>query len=163
MIQSAGQAGTLPPPIASIWMGRNWPVFYESAAVAFLFASLRFYKARILTDHGAAFRSRHFRKACRRLRIKHRLTPPYTPRTNGKAEHFIQSSLREWAYAHVYTHSCERAAELVTPLQLASPPSGHRPRPARLATGTQCESPVATPQMAGFVLRNDGALRRKPR
>jgi transposase InsO family protein len=60
---------------------------------------------RILTDNGAALRSRRFRKACRRLRIQHRLTKPYTSRTNGKAERVIQSSLREWAYAHVYTRS----------------------------------------------------------
>jgi transposase len=90
----------------------------SKAAVAFLFACVRFYKAhgvtvrRLLTDNGSAFRSKRFRKACRRLGLKHRFTKPYTPRTNGKAERFIQSSLREWAYAHVYAHSGERAAAL---------------------------------------------------
>ena len=52
---------------------------------------------RILTDNGSAFRSRHFARACRRLGIKHDFTRPYRPQTNGKAERFIQSALREWA------------------------------------------------------------------
>jgi transposase InsO family protein len=41
-----------------------------------------------------------FRDACRDLGIKHIRTKPYTPKTNGKAERFIQTALREWAYAH---------------------------------------------------------------
>jgi len=43
---------------------------------------------------------------------KHRFTRPYTPRTNGKAERFIQSALREWAYARAYRRSDQRAYEL---------------------------------------------------
>ena len=50
--------------------------------------------------------------ACRRLGLKHIRTKPYTPKTNGKAERFIQTSLREWAYAHAYQHSRQRPAEL---------------------------------------------------
>jgi transposase InsO family protein len=46
------------------------------------------------------------------LRIKHLRARPYTPKTNGKAERFVQTSLREWAYAQAYTTSAERAAEL---------------------------------------------------
>ena len=50
--------------------------------------------------------------ACRRLELKHIRTKPYTPRTNGKAERFIQTSLREWAYARAYLNSRQRAREL---------------------------------------------------
>jgi transposase InsO family protein len=46
------------------------------------------------------------------LGIKQRFTRPYTPRTNGKAERFIQTALREWAYAKAYPNSMQRAAEL---------------------------------------------------
>lgn len=53
-----------------------------------------------------------FRDACQRLGLKHIRTKPYTPRTNGKAERFIQSSLREWAYARAYQNSAQRAEEL---------------------------------------------------
>ena len=66
----------------------------------------------LLTDNGSAFRSRAFAKACRRLGLKHRFSRPYRPQTNGKAERFIQSALREWAYGIVYNHSTERAAML---------------------------------------------------
>ncbi len=65
-----------------------------------------------MTDNGSSFRSRRYAKALRRLRIKHLRTRPYTPRTNGKAERFVQTSLREWAYARAYNTSNERAAEL---------------------------------------------------
>ena len=64
-----------------------------------------------MTDNGSSFRSRRYAKALRRLRIKHLRTRPYTPRTNGKAERFVQTSLREWAYARAYNTSDERAAD----------------------------------------------------
>ena len=67
---------------------------------------------RVMTDNGACYRSRAFRKACARHGLKHIRTKPYTPRTNGKAERFIQTALREWAYAKAYTTSEHRAAEL---------------------------------------------------
>ena len=56
--------------------------------------------------------SQAFRNACKRLGLKHIRTKPYTPRTNGKAERFIQTALREWAYAKAYDTSQQRAAEL---------------------------------------------------
>src|SRR3546814_6954830 len=65
-----------------------------------------------MTDNGSCYRSFDFRKACRDLGLKHIRTKPYTPKTNGKAERFIQTSLREWAYAKAYSSSDERAAEL---------------------------------------------------
>ena len=60
---------------------------------------------RLLTDNGSCYRSRAFRQACRRLGIRQRFTRPYTPRTNGKAERFIQTALRKWAYARSYQSS----------------------------------------------------------
>jgi len=50
--------------------------------------------------------------ACEQLGIRHRFTRPYTPRTNGKAERFIQTALREWAYVRHYTNSEERDQQL---------------------------------------------------
>ena len=69
---------------------------------AFVGRALRWFRGhgvrvrRILTDNGSAYRSHSFRAACRALRIVHRRTRPYTPRTNGKAERLIQTTLREW-------------------------------------------------------------------
>ena len=51
-------------------------------------------------------------QGCTRQYIKHRFTRPYTPRTNGKAERFIQTALREWAYARSYENSTERHQQL---------------------------------------------------
>jgi transposase InsO family protein len=67
---------------------------------------------RVLSDNGSGYRSHTFRATCRGLHIAHRRTRPYTPRTNGKAERFIQSALREWAYARPYYSSADRAALL---------------------------------------------------
>lgn len=66
----------------------------------------------LLTDNGTGYRSHRFRDACERSRKRHHRTRPYTPRTNGKAERFIQSLLREWAYARTYRSSFERARVL---------------------------------------------------
>ena len=65
--------------------------------------------ARILTDNGPGYRSKHFGRACRRLGIKHSFTRPYRPQTNGKAERFIKTALNEWAYGRIYTDYRERA------------------------------------------------------
>ena len=62
----------------------------------------------LLTDNGSSYRSSQFRLACQQMQIKHRRTRPYTPRTNGKAERFIQTALREWAYAKHWTDSKQR-------------------------------------------------------
>ena len=67
---------------------------------------------RILTDNGSCYRSCGFRATCRALRLAHQRTRPYTPRTNGKAERFIQTLLREWAYARPYYTSADRARVL---------------------------------------------------
>jgi transposase InsO family protein len=63
---------------------------------------------RVMTDNGSAYRSQVFRKAVADAGARHVRTRPYTPRTNGKAERFIQTSLREWAYARPYRSSDER-------------------------------------------------------
>ncbi len=76
------------------------------------FHSLGVQPRRILTDNGSSFRSKPFAEACGQLRLKHRFTRPYRPQTNGKAERFIQSALREWAYGIPYNHSSERTAML---------------------------------------------------
>ena len=76
------------------------------------FRSLGVRPKRILTDNGSAFRSKDFAKACRTLGVKHSFTRPYRPQTNGKAERFTQSALREWAYGIPYNHSSERIAML---------------------------------------------------
>ena len=87
-------------------------------AVTFLKAAVAYYKSlgvtvlRVMTDNGSCYRSRAFAKACQHLKLKHIRTKPYTPRTNGKAERFIQTSLREWAYARAYLNSRQRAREL---------------------------------------------------
>ena len=67
---------------------------------------------RLLTDNGPCYRHRQFAQAMRQAGVRHRYTRPYTPRTNGKAERFIQTALREWAYARSYNHSEERQQQL---------------------------------------------------
>lgn len=67
---------------------------------------------RLMTDNGTAYRSKSFGIALQQRGIRHLFTKPYTPRTNGKAERFVQTALREWAYAFTYAHSSERTAHL---------------------------------------------------
>ena len=65
-----------------------------------------------MTDNGPAYRSDAHAIACRQLRIRHLTTQPYRPRTNGKAERFIQTLIRRWAYGRTYSSSTERTAAL---------------------------------------------------
>lgn len=67
---------------------------------------------RVLTDNGHAYRSHAWRDLCARLGIERRRTRPYTPRTNGKAEAFIGTALREWAYRYAYPTSAHRTRAL---------------------------------------------------
>ena len=95
-----------------------YPDEKADSTVLFLQAALDYYARfgicfrAVLTDNGPAYCSRAFAQACRALGLKHRFTRPYTPRTNGKAERFIQTLLREWAYARIYQNSSERSQEL---------------------------------------------------
>jgi len=87
-------------------------------ATAFLKAAVAYYRSlgitvqRVMTDNGACYKSHDFRDTCRALKLKHIRTKPYTPKTNGKAERFIQTALREWAYARAYQTSDQRGAEM---------------------------------------------------
>jgi transposase InsO family protein len=67
---------------------------------------------RVMTDNGPCFISDRFRDACRHFNLKHIRTRIYTPRTNGKAERFIQTAIREWAYARLYQNSADRLKHL---------------------------------------------------
>ncbi len=90
----------------------------KASAVAFLRAAVAYYAslgvtvARVMTDNGACYKAHAFRDACRDLGLRHIRTRPYTPKTNGKAERFIQTALREWAYAQAYPTSDHRGNEL---------------------------------------------------
>jgi transposase InsO family protein len=90
----------------------------KRSAIAFLNAALAYYASlgitveRVMTDNGSCYKSFAFRRACKRLGLRHIRTRPYTPKTNGKAERFIQTSLREWAYAQAYENSRQRKDRL---------------------------------------------------
>jgi len=90
----------------------------KESAVAFLENAVKYYNRlditvrRVMTDNGACYKSHAFAAACKRLGLKHIRTKPYTPRTNGKAERFIQTAIREWAYARAYQTSQHRKADL---------------------------------------------------
>jgi transposase InsO family protein len=86
--------------------------------IGFLKRAVAFYRShgiaveRLMTDNGSAYRSAAHALACRAMGIRHIRTRPYRPQTNGKAERFIRTMLREWAYAAVYGSSPERAKAL---------------------------------------------------
>jgi len=90
----------------------------KESAIAFLKAAVAWYARfgvkieRVMTDNGACYKSKAFARTCKALGLKHIRTKPYTPRTNGKAERFIQTTLREWAYARSYNTSDQRANHL---------------------------------------------------
>lgn len=90
----------------------------KESAIAFLEAAVSYYRnlgitvSRVMTDNGSCYRSKAFIRACKRLGIKPIRTKPYTPQTNGKAERFIQTALREWAYARAYNNSDQRHSDL---------------------------------------------------
>jgi transposase InsO family protein len=89
-----------------------------ASAIAFLKAAITYYASlgvtvsRVMTDNGSCYKAHAFRIACAQLGLRHIRTKPYTPRTNGKAERFIQTALREWAYARAYNTSDQRARHL---------------------------------------------------
>ena len=87
----------------------------KDSATAFLARALAWFAGhgvkveRIMTDNGSAYRSHDFAAAPAARGLRHNRTRPYTPTTNGRAERFIQSSLREWAYARSFRSSDERS------------------------------------------------------
>ncbi len=91
----------------------------KESACAFLTRALAFFQAhgvtveRVMTDNGSAYRSHLFKSCIAEAGLRHVRTRPYTPRTNGKAERFIQTSLREWAYLRAYQTSAERTQAMI--------------------------------------------------
>ena len=109
------------------------PSLGQQDATGFLERALAWYGRlgvkveRVMTDNGSAYRSRLFAKGLHEAGARHIRTRPYTPRTNGKAERFIQTSLREWAYARPYASSQQRKAAIgpwIDDYNLSRPHSG---------------------------------------
>jgi transposase InsO family protein len=119
----------------------------RATACAFLRATVAHWRERgvhierVMTDNGSAYQSHAFRDACRELGIRHLRTKPYTPRTNGKAERFIQTCLREWAYAEAYPTSAQRTIALGRWLHHYN---WHRPHFA-----LQCQPPISRLRLDG--------------
>jgi transposase InsO family protein len=88
-------------------LGREDATSFLKRALAW-YARLGARVERVMTDNGSAYRSKLFASALQQAQARHIRTRPYTPRTNGKAERFIQTSLREWAYARPYASSADR-------------------------------------------------------
>lgn len=90
----------------------------RATTTGFLVRALRWFRSlgvrieRVMSDNGSPYVSKLFRKACRWLGIRHIRTQPYTPKTNGKAERFIQTLMREWAYAIPFDSSEHRTRDL---------------------------------------------------
>jgi len=102
------------------------------------FSSMGIGVERVISDNGACYRSSVHAQACRELSLRHIFTRPYRPRTNGKAERFIQTLTRRWAYGALYGSSAERATALPGWLSYYNftrrhGSLGHRPPAARLA------------------------------
>jgi len=76
------------------------------------FSRFGFTVRRVLTDNGSCYRHHLFGRTLREAGVKHHFTRIYRPQTNGKAERFIQTALREWAYARTYQNSAERTETL---------------------------------------------------
>jgi transposase InsO family protein len=90
--------------------GENCAQFLREAVAYYAALGVRI--DRVMTDNGCGYVSKAFRAACIELGIRRVRTRPYTPKTNGKAERFVQTSLREWAYAQPYVSSAQREAAL---------------------------------------------------
>ena len=103
--------------------------------------------------YGSCYRSKTFRAGCKRLGLRQIFTKPYTPRTNGKAERFIQTSLREWADARAYNTSDERTAELPRWLHRYNWHSAswqYRLKTANEPPRSGPEQPIEAPQLSRF-------------
>jgi len=103
-----------------------------TTAVAFLERALGWFRRRgirarrVMTDNGSAFVSKRWAGLCRARRLRHLRTRPYTPRTNGKAERFIQTLQREWAYGKAYKTSWGRRRALPSWLRYYNDHRPHR-------------------------------------
>ena len=101
----------------------------------------------VLTDRGSSYRSNLFAASCRQLGLKHLFTKPYRPQTNGKAERFIQTLTREWAYARSYDSSDHRASFL--PLYLHDY-NFHRPHSALLSLPPSSRLPKSADNLSRY-------------
>ena len=148
---------------------RMLPNQSAQTAIVFLRQALAFYAKhgirirRLLTDNGSCYRCRHFRAACLQLGIRHHFTRPYTPRTNGKAERFIQTALREWAYARHYAHSQERDQNLLPWLEhynFTRPHGslGYAPPISRVRSKVQRLEKPQPPRQMYFVIQQTSGL-----
>jgi transposase InsO family protein len=101
-------------------LGEMLPNEREGTASGFLRRTVRGLRrlgvrvAAVMTDNGSCYRSHRFAAACRQLGVRHLRTRRYTPRTNGKVERFIKTSLLEWAYGRLYSRSAQRRAALAS-------------------------------------------------
>ena len=97
---------------------RSLPNEQTLTAIGYLERAIAFYRRldirvhAVMTDNGSAYVSRLFRAACQGLSLRHLRTRPYRPQTDGKAERFIQTLLREWAYVRPYRYSWLRIRAL---------------------------------------------------
>jgi transposase InsO family protein len=96
---------------------------------------------RVMTDNGSPYMSIAFKQACLQLGIRHLRTKPYTPRTNGKTERFIQTALREWAYASAFRSSAQRTQALAAWIHHYN---WHRPHSA-----LQSQPPISALRLRG--------------
>src|SRR5258708_36400780 len=92
------------------------PTLTARCAIEFLRRAVAWFAERgveikaVMSDNGSAYVAHAYRKALTALGLRHLRIRPYRPRTNGKAERFIQTPLNEWAYERTYGSSTERAA-----------------------------------------------------
>ena len=119
------------------------PTLTAACAVAFLRRAVAWFAERgvrvsaVMSDNGSAYVAHSYRQALAELGLRHLRIRPYRPRTNGKAERFIQTLLNEWAYERIYGSSAERAATLPLYLErynFRRPHGslGHKPPASRL-------------------------------
>lgn len=103
------------------------------SAVAFLRRAVRWFARRgvtvhrVMTDNGPSYCAHRFQAACARVRVRWLRTRPYRPQTNGKAERFIQTLVRDWAYGRPYRTSADRTRALASWLRYYN---GQRPHAA---------------------------------
>ena len=118
------------------------------SSVAFLRRSLAWFQNRgirvesVMSDNGSCYVSRSFKTACQKLQLRHLRTRPYRPRTNGKAERFIQTLLREWAYKKPYATSIQRADRLPPYLNHYNLRRPHAALNKRTPAQRLCEQPL---------------------
>jgi transposase InsO family protein len=130
----------------------------KESAVAFLKAAVAYYASlgvkieRVMTDNGSCYRSKAFAHTCKTLGLEPIRTKPYTPKTNGKAERFIQDQPARMGLRPRLQHlgrTRRRTAQMAPPLQLASAPCQYRHQTTHQPPRPNREQPVEAPRLAG--------------